>query len=517
MLTSTNFTRRSILAGIAGLSGVAMLPGGLAFAQASRTLNVRINREIQNLDPPFMTGTVDSNVLRAVFQGLVTYIPNSYEYELNAAEKIEQITPLQIDFTLKKGQMFTDGYGEVTADDVKFSFERYTKPDADGKESSYKADWAALVEVKVTDTYSGSIILSKPSPSLWEVVLAGTSGLIQSRKAVEALGAEHSRTPIGSGPYKVASFEAHRGVTLVANPDFTAYKPDFDTCNLLYIANQKTAELALRAKEIDFTELAVDSADEMAGAEGITVEKRPGQRFIWLGMNMQKAPLDNLAVRQAIRLAVDVDQMILAGYQGNAPRLNTMIPPGLLGHWADAPVYQRNVDEAKALLAQSGVTLPLTLKLTVLNEPAFQNMGLVAQALLSEVGINIEIDQREAGTFWSSGKAESGEQLELFFLRFNANPDPTYNARWFLPSQIGDWNWQRFDSAEFARIQDESGSNLDRDSRVLQIIELQKLMDESASMVWLTNDVFALGYQNSVKPAFLPDGNNWQLPLFKAV
>ncbi|KKC38129.1 hypothetical protein WH87_11045 [Devosia epidermidihirudinis] len=517
MLTSTNFTRRSILAGIAGLSAATMLPGGPAWAQEQRSLTVRISREIQNLDPPFMTGTTDSNVLRAVFQRLVAYVPNKYEYELDAAEKMEQVSPLQIDFTLKKGQMFTGGYGELTADDVKFSFERYIRPDAEGKESSYKADWAALVEVQVHDTYTGSIILSKPSPSLWEVVLAGTSGLIQSRKAVEALGAEHSRTPIGSGPYMVTSFEAHRGLTLSRNPDFADYVPDYETVNLIYIANQKTAELALRAKEIDFTELSIDAAEELIGAEGITVEKRPGQRFVWMGMNMQKAPLDNLAVRKAIRAAIDVDEMVLAGYQGNAPRLNTMIPPGLLGHWSDAPVYQRNVDEARQLLAESGVTLPITLKLTLLNEPGFQNMGLVAQALLSEVGINIEIDQREAATFWSSGKGESGDDLELFFLRFNANPDPTYNARWFLPSQIGDWNWQRFDSAEFARIQDESGSNLDRDSRVQQIIELQKLMDESASMVWLTNEVFALGYQSSVQPAFLPDGNNWQFPYFKAI
>ncbi|ODT75950.1 MAG: hypothetical protein ABS76_32525 [Pelagibacterium sp. SCN 64-44] len=517
MLTSTTFTRRSILAGLAGVAGAAMLPGGPAWAQGQRTLSVRISREIQNLDPPFMTGTTDSNIIRAVFQRLIAYIPNTYEYELDAAESIEQVSPLQIDFTLKKGQMFTGGYGEMTAADVKFSFERYNTPDADGKVSSYRADWAALVEVQVHDTYSGSLILSAPSPSLWEVVLAGTSGVIQSQKAVTELGAEHSRKPVGSGPYMVSDFEDHRGVTLVRNPDFTAYAPDFETCKLVYIANQKTAELALRADEIQFTELSVDSADELAGIEGVVVDKRPGQRFVWLGMNMQKAPLDNPAVRQAIRAALDVEQMVLAGYQGNAQRLNTMLPPGLLGHWADAPVYERNVEEARQLLASSGVALPLTLKLTILNEPAFQNMALVAQALLQEVGINVEVDQREAGTFWSSGKAESGEQLELFILRFNANPDPTYNARWFLPNQIGDWNWQRWDSPEFARIQEESGRNLDRESRVEQIIELQKLMDETSAMVWLTNEVFALGYRDSIEPAFLPDGNNWQFNYFKAV
>ncbi|MCC6306012.1 MAG: ABC transporter substrate-binding protein [Rhodobacteraceae bacterium] len=514
---TTPCSRRAILAGLAGLGAATVLPVGRAGAQAGRTLTVRIAREVQSLDPPFMTGTTDSNIIRAVFQRLLAQKPGTYDYELDAAEAVDQVTPLQIDFKLRPGLMFTDGYGEVTAADVKFSFERFARPNAEGKMSSYAADWAALVEVQVKDTHSGSIILSKPSPSLFEVVLAGTSGVIQSQKAVEALGVEHAFRPVGSGPYRVAAVEPHRSVTLVRNPGFTAYTPDFETCQLLYIANPKTAELALRSGEIDFTELAVDAAAGLDGVDGITVTKRPGQRFIWLGMNMQKAPLDNLAVRQAIRAALDVDQMILAGYQGNAPRLNTMIPPHLLGHWADAPVYQRDTARARELLAGAGVSLPLTLKLTILNEPAFQNMALVAQALLQEVGVTVEIDQREAGTFWSSGKGESGQALELFILRFNANPDPSYNARWFLPQQIGDWNWQRFDSPEFARIQAESGMNSDRASRVEQIIELQKLMDASASMVWLTNDVFALGYRAGIAPAFLPDGNNWQFSHFKAV
>ena len=64
--------------------------------------------------------------------------------------------------------MFTDGFGEMTAEDVKFSFERYSRPDAEGKISAYKDDWASLIEVKVDDKYSGRLILSEPSPGLVE-------------------------------------------------------------------------------------------------------------------------------------------------------------------------------------------------------------------------------------------------------------------------------------------------------------------------------------------------------------
>jgi peptide/nickel transport system substrate-binding protein len=515
MTEQNSVTRRTILSGAVGLTTAAMFPSSLVLAQSANRIVLRTSKEMQNIDPPFRAGVADGNVIHSVFQTLITYERGSFKHVLDAASRVDQVSPTEIGFTLKPGQMFSDGYGEMTTDDVKFSFERYLRPDADGKISSYKDDWTNLVEVKVHDKYSGSLIFSKPSPAVWDVALVGSSGAIQSRKAVAALGAKYSQTPVGSGPYKVASFEPQRGLTLVTHTDYAGEKPAFETCELRYIANAKTAELALRAKEIDFTELSVAAANDMAGLPDLTITKQPSLRFIWMGMNMQRGSLANLAVRQAIRAAIDVDQMILAGYQGDAPRLNAMIPPGILGHWADAPVYSRDVDKAKTLLAQSGVALPLTLKLTILNEPSFQNMALVAQALLQEVGINVEIDQRETGTYWSSGKGTSGEALELFLLRFNAVVDPNFNTRWFLPDQIGDWNWQRFNDAQYVKLQEESSVNTDPASRGAQIIEMQKLMDASASMIWLTNDVFAFGVRKGLSPAVLPNGNDWQLRYFR--
>lgn len=517
MTSKFEITRRGVLVGAAGLSAAAIFPGSTLLAADGKRVVLRIAKQIQNIDPPFRTGVSDGNVIHAVFQTLVGYKPGEFTHVMDAASKVKQVSPTEIAFTLKPGQMFSGGYGEMTSDDVKFSFERYLHPDADGKVSSYKNDWANLVEVRIHDKYSGSLIFSKPSPAVWDVAIVGSSGAIQSRKAVAALGAKHSQTPIGSGPYKVASFEPQQGLTLVAHTEYAGEKPFFDTCDLRYIGNEKTAQLALRAKEIDFTELSTEAANEIATVAGLKVTKHPSLRFIWMGMNMQRGVLADIRVRQAIRLAVDVDQMILAGYQGDAQRLNSMIPPGILGFWTDAPVYQRDVEKAKALLAQAGVKTPMTLKLTILNEPSFQNMALVAQALLGEAGINVEIDQREAGTYWSSGKGQSGDELELFFLRFNAVVDPNFNTRWFLPDQIGDWNWQRFSDPQYAKLHEESSVNTDKDSREKQIVEMQKLMDASASMVWLTNDVFAFGAREGLQPAVLPNGNDWQMRFFRQV
>ena len=95
--------------------------------------------------------------------------------------------------------------------------------------------------------------------------------------------------------------------------------------------------------------------------------------------------------------------------------------------------------KAKSLLAEAGQSR-LALKVTILNEPAFQNMALVAQAQLQEIGVELKIDQRESATYWSAGKGDGGKTLELFILRFNAHIDPNFNTRFFQTEQIGQWN-----------------------------------------------------------------------------
>lgn len=512
-MTCHSLTRRSLLSASAATAALLLAGARPLFAQGKSKLVLRVSKSAEVLDPHYRTGQVDGNVIRSIFQKLIAFKPNIYEWEPDAAESIEQVSPTEISFKLKPGQMFTDGYGEMTAEDVKFSFERYGKPDADGKISAYKDDWSSLVEVKVEDKYSGRLLLSEPSPALWNVALAGGSGCIVSRKAVEELGIKHRQHPVGSGPYKVASFEPGQRVVLEENPDYARRHPDFPSCTVQLIANPKTAELALRSGEIDFTELPIGADPGLAKLPNVKLLTMPGQRFIWLGMNVEHAPLNDIRVRQALRYGVDVGQMVDAGYEGQAKRLNAMLPASVDGNWPDAPVYERDVEKAKSLLAEAGQS-NLAFKITILNEPAFQNMALVAQAQLQEIGIELQIDQREGAAFWSAGKDEGGKALELFILRFNAHVDPNFNTRFFQAEQIGQWNWQRWANPEYDALHKASSANMDHAARMAQIRQMQMIMDQSAAFIWLTNEVVNYGHAASVVPAIMPNGNDWNLNYF---
>ena len=445
-----------------------------------------------------------------MYQRLLTPKTNSTELELDAAAEVKQTSPTTIDFRLKPGQMFTDGFGELTADDVKFSFERIGLPAVGGaKDSPYKADWLHLVRVEVKSKYEGRILLSAPRANVFDIAIADIAGSIVSRKAVEQRGAEIGTAPVGSGAYQMGGYDRQKGAVLKRNAAYSGRKAHFDEINLRVISDPKTTELAVRAGEVDFALLNPSAADPLRAASGVTVEDVAGMAFVWMGMNVEKGPLADLRVRQAIRLGVDVDQMVLAGYNGKAPRLNTVMPPQILGHWKEAPVYRRNVAEARRLLSAAGVS-NLKLRLTVLNQPQFQNMALVARALLAEVGVTVEIDQQAPGSFWNSGKDEVGKNLELYMVQFNGKHDPNFVLQWFRTAQIGVWNWSRWNSPEFDRLYTEAADELDVAKRRDKVIEIQRLMDQSAAFVWLTNGANAVVRRNWLKPAAVPGWVDWQ-------
>ena len=508
-MTNVHFNRRDFLTSIGG-TALAYAIDAPAQSGPRTSITVRIDRDLAVLDPANRTGPWEGNVMRVVFQRLMKQKPNSSELELDAAADVKQVSPTVIEFRLKPGLMFTDGFGEMTADDVKFSFERIGLPPKEGaKESTYRKDWLYLQGVEVKSKYEGRIVLAQARANLYDVVIADGSGCIVSRKAVEQRGADFTTKPVGSGPYQLVSLERQKGATLRRNPTYAGHKPQYEEISIRFISDARTTDLALRSGELDFAVLAPAAAEPLRSVAGLTVNDQPSIAYVWLGMNVEKAPLSDLRVRQAIRLALDVDQMLAAGYNSKAPRLNTLLPPQILGHWREAPVYKRNVAEARSLLAAAG-TSNLKVKLLVLNQAHYQSMALVARALLAEIGVTVEVDAQEGGTFWNSGKGDTGKNIDLFITRFNGKHDPNFIMQWFVAEQIGDWNWQRWNSPEFDALYAQSAGEVDPAKRRQLVIDAQRLMDKSAAFVWLTNEANTLVHRNWIRPAAVPGWIDWQ-------
>ncbi len=500
--------RRTLIA-----AAPALAWAGPAAAQAHTRFTVRIDKDLANLDPAFRVSPQDGSVACALYQRLVRFKPGSLDWELDAAEAIRQVSDTVVEFTLRPGQSFGAGYGIMTADDVKYSFERIARG---AKESPYQSDWVNLDQVDITGPLTGRIVMKQPTAYLWTISLPDVSGCIVSRAAAEKLGDAMALSPAGSGPYRLASLDPKRQAVLEPNSDYAGpHRPAWTQITVRVVPDPKTAELAFRAGELDFTELTPSTVSSLRSAPGARLEQRAGLRFIWLALNVEKKPLDDPRVRRALAHALDVNQVVLAGYNGLAPVARALIQPQVLGYWKDAPAPRRDVAEARRLLAEAGAGR-VKLRLTLLNQPAFQTMGLVIQAQLKEAGIDLDLDVRDSGTYWSAGKGDAGRSLDLVLQRFNGKLDPNFNTQWFTSSQVGAWNWARWRSPEFDRLNAQAGGELDRETRADLIVQCQKLMAESGAFIWLTYDVDLFATKAWLTPAVMPTGSDWQLSQFTA-
>ena len=213
--SSSQFNRQALLARAAalGLTGAAatafadaLTPA--AFAEETGgsagggTLRFRLETDITNLDPAFFPTEADEVVTGCVHEGLVTFRPGTFDVVNCLAETFEPSKDgLKFNFKLKQGVTFHKGYGEVTAEDVKYSYERIaglTKPNI---KAVYKGDWSTLAQVKVTGKYTGTIILKEKFAPLLHSTLPAGSGLVLSRRPCSSSATRALRCiPSAPGP-----------------------------------------------------------------------------------------------------------------------------------------------------------------------------------------------------------------------------------------------------------------------------------------------------------------------------
>jgi len=248
-----------------------------------KILRARLYGDIQNLDPAFQISENDSSVTNAVMDGLVRYCPNSYELCNELAEEIEQSEDgLQIRFKLREGVMWHNGYGELTTEDVKYSYERFIDPDLD---AAYADDWATLDHVEIIDKYNGIIHLKEPFAPLWSSTLPVASGTIICKKWVEDIGLETFATHIiGTGPYMFDQWKPQQMVILKKNPDYWGKEPYFDEIHLIPIEDDKAAEVALEAGDLDFGLISIASIERFEGYPNFEVIAVPTLRYYWVAL-----------------------------------------------------------------------------------------------------------------------------------------------------------------------------------------------------------------------------------------
>jgi peptide/nickel transport system substrate-binding protein len=468
-------------------------------------LALRLVADIQNLDPAFMVGATDDAVMLCVAENLVTYRPGSTELVNELAEELTSSDDgLSHTFRIKEGIQFHKGYGEVTAEDVKFSFERIaglTKPDL---ESPYQGDWAALKEVEVTGTYTGVIRLKEPFAPLFLTTLPGSSGIIVSRKAYEKLGKKFATNPVGTGPYEFTKWTRGQEVILSRFDDWGGAakewsgEPEWKELRLRAIPDDSAADIAVQTGEVGLGPIPYTSVKRFSDDSEFTITKQTTLDYGWVGFNVTDPVLSDVRVRRAIRQALDVDSMIEAAFDGQTTRAKALIAPDMpIGYWADAPQYDPDAAAAKAMLDEAGVK-DLKLEMSIAEEAGANAIAQIVQANLADIGITVSIKKRDAGEM-----QEQVKSLQLFYTSFSNQADPSWATVWFTGDQVGEWNFMSWSNKEFDRLNKAAMVEMDSERRSDMYVQMQKIMDEEAVAAWVMYRTLHYAHAPELEPSLI--------------
>jgi peptide/nickel transport system substrate-binding protein len=395
----TDLTRRDVLA-LTALGFVSGAPGIAQAAAASSQLTWAIHvslaptwfdpAETEALITPYM-------VLYALHDAMVKPMPGKAQTPCLAESWSASPDGLSYEFVLRKGVKFHNGE-PVTADDVKFSFERYH-----GAAHQLMKDNVAAIEIP--DPQHVRFKLKKPWPDFITFYSTATgSGWIVPRKYVEQVGDEgFKKAPIGAGPYKFVSFTPGIELVLEAFDDYWRKPPNVKRLVMKVIPDEATRLAALKRGEVDIAySIRSELAEELQRSPGLALKPVVLQAPNWLYFPEQwdpKSPWHDVRVRQAVNFAIDREGMSQALFLGYCKITNSIIPYTFDYFW-QPPAAVYDPAKAKKLLAEAGFAKGFDAGLLYCDS-SYSNMAEVSLDNLQQIGIRTQLQPIERAGFFA--------------------------------------------------------------------------------------------------------------------
>ena len=386
--------RRTVL----GTSTLALTPLALpAWAQSSKTaMTLGIVLEPTGLDP---TANASSSIGEITLYNLyetLTKINQDGSVSPLLAESWEVSPDLKTyTFKLRRGVQFHNGE-PFNAHTVKFAFDRAAGEKSTNKD---KRTFAAL-STQVVDEYT-VVLLNKEVDPDFLFLMGQATAIITEPKSADT----NATKPVGTGPYVLAGWNKGASITLSQYPAHRqAAAIKLKRATFKFISDPAAQTAALLSGDLDvFVRVpAYRSLAQFKANPRFQVIVSGSRAKTILAMNNARKPLDDVRVRRAISAAVDRKAVIEGAVDGFGVPIGSHYVPGAPGYVDTTGVNPFNIDKAKALLKEAGVTTPLELTLTLPPPPYARQGGEVIAAQLAKIGINAKIQNVEWAQ-WLSG------------------------------------------------------------------------------------------------------------------
>jgi peptide/nickel transport system substrate-binding protein len=400
----SGMTRRDLLAAtalglVAGAPGIARAAG----PQGQLTYGIHVSLAPGWFDPAETQGIITPYmVLYALHDAMVKALPGKAQAPCLAESWSASEDGLTHDFVIRAGAKFHNGE-PVTAEDVKFSYERY-------RGTSHDLMKEQVAAIETPDPSHVRFKLKKPWPDFLSFYSSATgAGWIVPKKYVEQVGDEgFKKAPIGAGPYKFVSFTPGVELVLEAFEGYWRKVPNVKRLVMKVIPDEGTRSAALKRGEIDIAySIRGELADELQHTPGLALKPVVLQAPNWLYFPEQwdpKSPWYDVRVRQAVNLAIDREGMSKALFLGYCKITDSIVPYTFDYYW-QPPAAVYDPAKAKQLLAAAGHPNGFDAGLLYCDS-SYSNMAEVSLNNLAAIGINLKLQPIERAGFFAGYSAK---------------------------------------------------------------------------------------------------------------
>ena len=468
------------------------------------TLVIALSDDPGHFNPGITTGFNVHAVTGSLFNGLVELDDNANPHPDLAESWEVSDDSTQYTFHLAEGVRWHDGE-PMTSADVKFTFENillnYHSRTRGGLSSildSIDTPDDTTVVFNFTQPYAALLqrLNSTEAPILPEHIYEGVDD-VQTAAA--------NLTPVGTGPFKLESYEIDNQITLVRNDDyFKEGLPYLDRVVMRVIPDQNTQVLALEEGEVDYIwRVPGGDFERLSGDDSIVlhgVNSGPGGGFCipTLTFNSERDVFSDLRVRQAIAHAFNRDQLwpwlFGQGRVATGP-INSQMA---FAYSDDVTTYAYDVDRANALLDEAGYASDgtrFTIDLLVFSFGDFPKYGEVMRQNLAEVGIDVEVTPLDRSAFIPRVFGE--RNFDTNIISYCNNTDPSIGvARMYISSNIGDIpfsNGAAYVNPQIDELFDAAASTPDVARRGELYGEIQRILTAELPYLWLVETQFTAG------------------------
>ncbi len=453
---------------------------------SSRELSIGLSSSITSIDPHYHNLTPNNALLRHVFDSLITQ-DASQTLVPSLARAWRSVDATTWEFKLRRDVTFHDG-SPFTAEDVAFSFKR--APTVPNSPSSFAPYLKAITEVIVKDAYTIQLKTAAPYPLMPNDI---ATVLIVSKKAAERATTDDfnsGKAAVGTGPYKFSEYTPNQRVVLKANYKYWAGEEPWEKVTFKMLTSAPARVAALLSKDVDMIE-GVPTADlaNLSRDKRVSIFNKISNRVIYLhldsgrkasspfvfdksGKPLDKNPLADVRVRQAISAAIDRNAITSRIMEGSALPAGQLLADGFFGVSKNLKAPKADVVLAKKLLADAGY--PNGFAIT-LHSPAgrYINDEKIAQSvaqMLTRVGIDTKVETMPPSVFFTRGtKLEFSLMLVGWGSETGEASSPlrALVATYDKDKGMGVSNRGRFSNAEVDRLLAEALTTIDDSKRAI--------------------------------------------------